>query len=54
VVVSRILLGGDSMDVGATLFFVLLLSLLVTLHDRWLPVRRVRDEQIVSTDPTPA
>lgn len=45
VVVSRVLLGGDSLDVGATLFFVLLLSLLVTLHDRWLPVHRWREEQ---------
>jgi len=48
VVASRIILGGGSMDVGAALFFVLLLSLLVTLHDRWLPVRRWREQQKMS------
>jgi hypothetical protein len=45
VTASRIILGDASMNVGAAFFFALLLSLLVTLHDRWLPVRRLRDEE---------
>ena len=34
--------GAGDLDVSAALFFVMLLSLLTTLHDRWLPVHAVR------------
>ena len=40
VLLARLLLGAGALDVSATLFFVLLLSLLVTMHDRFAPVAR--------------
>ena len=52
VVVARLLLGGGSLSVGETLFFVLLLSLLVTFHDRFTPVGAARAEHD-RTDPAP-
>ncbi len=39
------LLGTRAIDEGAGIFFLLLLSLLTTLHDRWLPVREYRMRQ---------
>ena len=53
VLVARLILGGNALDVGATLFFVLLLSLLVTMHDRFAPVGAVRAEPH-RADPEPA
>ena len=53
VLVARLILGGNALDVGATLFFVLLLSLLVTMHDRFAPVGAVRAEHH-RADPEPA
>ena len=37
-----LLLGGDRLDLSAALFFVVMLSLLTLLHDRYLPVHAVR------------
>jgi hypothetical protein len=42
VLVAWVLLGRGDLDVSAALFYVMLLSLLTTLHDRWLPVHAVR------------
>lgn len=49
VAVAAQVLGGASVDEGATAFFLMLLSLLTTLHDRFLPVREYR-----RTHPDPA
>ena len=53
VLLARLLLGAGSLDVSATVFFVLLVSLLVTMHDRFAPVAAVRAEHD-RTDPEPA
>jgi hypothetical protein len=53
VLVARLLLGGSALDLPATTFFVLLLSLLITYHDRFAPVAAVREEHD-HTDPEPA
>ncbi len=53
VLVARLILGGGALDLSATFFFVLLLSLLVTMHDRYAPVAAVRAEHDHS-DPEPA
>jgi hypothetical protein len=53
VLLARLVLGANALDVSATLFFVLLLSLLVTMHDRFAPVAAVRAEHD-HTDPEPA
>ncbi len=53
VLLARLVLGGRALSESDTLFFVLLLSLLVTFHDRFAPVgvaRAVHDR----TDPEPA
>jgi hypothetical protein len=42
VVVARVLLGGDRVDVRAALFFVAMLCLITLLHDRYVPVRAAR------------
>ena len=34
--------GGGSIDAGATLFFLTMISLLTTLHDHWYPVMESR------------
>ena len=52
VLVARIVLGPTDLNVGHTLFFVLLLSLLTSMHDRYQPVyvaRVVRERQGTST-----
>jgi hypothetical protein len=46
VLVGRAVLGGDRMDLAAAFFFVVMLSLLTLMHDRFLPVHAVR----VATD----
>ena len=53
VLVARLVLGAGALDLSATLFFVLLVSLLVTMHDRYAPVAAVRAEHDRS-DPEPA
>jgi hypothetical protein len=53
VLLARLVLGANALDVSATLFFVLLLSLLVTMHDRYAPVAAVRAEHD-HTDREPA
>ena len=53
VLLARLLLGGSALDLSATFFFVLLISLLVTYHDRFAPVAAVRAEHD-ATDPEPA
>jgi len=53
VLLARLVLGAGSLDLSATIFFVLLLSLLVTMHDRYGPVAAVRAEHD-RTDPEPA
>jgi len=53
VLLARLVLGPTALDLSATFFFVLLLSLLVTMHDRFAPVAAVRAEHDVS-DPEPA
>jgi len=52
VLLARLLLGPNALDLPATLFFVLLLSLLVTYHDRFAPVAAVR-QQLDATTPAP-
>jgi hypothetical protein len=42
VLVARLLLGAGALSLTSTLFFVLLVSLLVTYHDRFAPVGAVR------------
>src|SRR4051794_20067115 len=42
VVVARLLLGGDRMDLRAAAFFVAMLCLVTLLHDRYLPVHTAR------------
>ena len=52
VLIARIVLGPTDLNVGHTLFFVLLLSLLTSMHDRYQPVyvaRVVRERQGTST-----
>jgi hypothetical protein len=49
VVIARIVLGPGDIDVSSTVFFVLLLSLITTLHDAWQPVHAHR----VRTTPPP-
>jgi hypothetical protein len=44
VLLARLVLGGNALDESATIFFVLLLSLLVTMHDRFAPVAAARAE----------
>ena len=53
VLLARLVLGGNALDLSATFFFVLLLSLLVTMHDRFAPVAAVRAEHD-RTDAAPA
>jgi len=53
VLVARLLLGSSALDLSPTVFFVLLISLLVTYHDRFAPVAAVRAEHD-ATDPEPA
>ena len=53
VLVARLILGAGALDLSATFFFVLLVSLLVTMHDRYAPVAAVRAEHD-RTDPEPA
>ena len=50
---ARLVLGSNALDLSATVFFVLLVSLLVTYHDRFAPVAAVRSEHDRS-DPRPA
>ena len=52
VLLARLLLGGGALSAGDALFFVLLLSLLVTMHDRFAPVGAVRAAHDRS-DPAP-
>ncbi|MFL6167678.1 MAG: hypothetical protein ACJ710_15465, partial [Ornithinibacter sp.] len=55
VLLARLLLGSSALDLSATVFFVLLISLLVTYHDRFAPVAAVRAEHDASDpDPEPA
>jgi hypothetical protein len=53
VILARLVLGPGALDATDTLFFVLLLSLLVTMHDRFAPVGAVRAEHD-RTDAAPA
>ena len=53
VLLARLALGSNALDEWATVFFVLLVSLLVTMHDRFSPVATVRAEHD-RTDPAPA
>ena len=52
VLVARLILGGSALDLSATVFFVLLMSLLITYHDRFAPVAAVRAEHD-HTEPEP-
>ena len=51
VLLARLLLGAGALTLTSTLFFVLLLSLLVTFHDRYAPIAAVRRELDASTPP---
>jgi hypothetical protein len=51
VLVGRVVLGARDIDESAALFFVLLLSLLTTLHDAWQPVHAARAREDVRTTP---
>jgi hypothetical protein len=52
VLLARLVLGANALDASATVFFVLLLSLLVTMHDRFAPVAavRARDDALRTRD----
>jgi hypothetical protein len=54
VLLARWLLGAGALDVGPTLFFVLLLSLLITYHDRFAPVSAIRAAADRATPAPPA
>jgi hypothetical protein len=45
---------GGQLSVPATLFFLALISLVTTLHDRWLPVNASRAAEAEGVAPTPA
>ena len=51
VAVAEFLLGRDErgLDASATLFFLVLISLITTLHDRWTPVREHRAARLAAT-----
>ncbi len=49
VLLGRFTLGPQDIDETASLFFVLLLSLLTTLHDAWQPVHASRDRSAAPT-----
>ena len=53
VLLARLVLGANALDTSATVFFVLLLSLLVTYHDRFAPVAAVRAEHDRADPPPP-
>lgn len=53
VLLARLILGGNALSLTDTLFFVLLLTLLTTLQDRFAPVGAVRAEHDRS-DPEPS
>lgn len=53
VLVGRLTLGPQDIDESASFFFVLLLSLLTTLHDAWQPVHAHRARTDVRTTPPP-
>ena len=40
--VARVVLGSDQMDIGPALFFVVMLSLITLLHDRYTAVHPAR------------
>lgn len=48
VAVASAVLGTRSINEGATMFFLFLLCLLTTMHDRWLPVREYRRQASVT------
>ena len=50
--VARLLLGGGALSLTSTVFFVLLVSLLVTYHDRFAPVAAAR-RRLDTEDPQP-
>jgi hypothetical protein len=52
VLLARLVLGANALDLSATIFFVLLLSLLITYHDRFAPVAAARAEHD-RTEPEP-
>ena len=52
VLVARLLLGGGALSLTSTVFFVLLVSLLVTYHDRFAPVAAAR-RRLDAEDPQP-
>ena len=37
------LIGPADLNLSGSIFFIAMLSLLTSLHDRWLPVRATRD-----------
>jgi len=48
VVTARLALGGGQMDLKAAMFFVVMLSLITSLHDRHLPVHAARAANVGS------
>lgn len=54
VLVVRSIIGAGSIPLWGALFFLTLLALLVTLHDRWAPVAAVRREEDGATARPPA
>ena len=52
---ANLILGTGALSILDTLFFVLLLSLLISYHDRFAPVGVVREEHDrTDPEPTPA
>jgi hypothetical protein len=49
VLLGRSLTGGEEVPLGNSLFFVLLLTLIVTLYDHFEPVHGVRFQDVART-----
>jgi hypothetical protein len=45
--------GNGEISVPATLFFLTMISLLTTFHDRWFPVHALRVREAEALGPTP-
>ena len=51
VLLASLLLGARDINEAAGLFFIVMLSLLTTLHDRWLPVHDIRTRESAPATP---
>ncbi|HEX6151771.1 hypothetical protein [Nocardioides sp.] len=52
VLVANWLIGPADVNLSGSIFFLVMLSLLTSLHDRWLPIRATRDAAAAAREPT--